>query len=52
MNLRHGFPPSEKPNVIGLADGFIHPADLVAIGVVTAAEAEEFAAMHPSEKTT
>ena len=37
---------------IGLADGFIHPADLVAIGVVSAAEAEELAAMHPSEKTT
>ena len=34
---------------VGLADGFIHPADLVAIGVVTAAEAEEFAAMHPTE---
>ena len=36
---------------IGLADGFIHPADLVAIGVATAAEAQELAAMHPSEKT-
>ena len=36
---------------VGLADGFIHPADLVAIGVATAAEAEELAAMHPTEKT-
>ena len=34
---------------IGLADGFIHPADLVAIGVATEAEAEELAAMHPTE---
>ena len=34
---------------IGLADGFIHPADLVAIGIATAAEAEELGAMHPSE---
>jgi uncharacterized membrane protein len=33
---------------VGLADGFIHPADLVAIGIVTAAEAEELGAMHPS----
>jgi uncharacterized membrane protein len=37
---------------IGLADGFIHPADLVAIGVATAAEAEELGAMHPSETKT
>ena len=36
---------------IGLADGFIHPADLVAIGVVTAEEAEEYAKMHPTEVT-
>ena len=36
---------------IGLADSFIHPADLVEIGVATAAEAEELAAMHPSETT-
>ena len=34
---------------IGLSDSFIHPEDLVAIGIVTAAEAEEYAAMHPSE---
>jgi uncharacterized membrane protein len=34
---------------IGLDDSFIHPADLVAIGVLTAAEAEEHAAMHPAE---
>ena len=34
---------------IGLSDSFIHPADLVAIGVVSAAEAEEYAAMHPSK---
>ena len=37
---------------IGLADGFIHPADLIAIGIVTAAEAEELGAMHPSEAAT
>ena len=37
---------------IGLADGSIHPADLVAIGVATAEEAEELAAMHPNEKTS
>ena len=37
-----------RANGIGIADSFIHPADLVAIGVVTAAEAEEYAAMHPS----
>jgi hypothetical protein len=36
---------------VGLADGFIHPADLVAIGIVTAAEAEELGAMHPSAAT-
>jgi uncharacterized membrane protein len=36
---------------VGLADGFIHPADLVAIGIVTAAEAEELGAMHPSPAT-
>ena len=37
---------------IGLADGFIHPADLVAIGIATAAEAEQLGAMHPSEAAT
>ena len=37
-----------RANGIGIADSFIHPADLVAIGVVTAEEAEEYAAMHPS----
>ena len=36
---------------IGISDSFIHPADLVAIGIVTAAEAEEYAAMHPTEAT-
>jgi uncharacterized membrane protein len=36
---------------VGLADGFIHPADLVAIGIVTAAEAEELGTMHPSPAT-
>src|SRR5512144_3002497 len=36
---------------IGISDSFIHPADLVAIGAVTAAEAEEYAAMHPTEAT-
>ena len=34
---------------IGLADSFIHPADLVAIGLTTAAEAEQLEAMHPSK---
>ena len=34
---------------IGLGDMFIHPEDLVAIGLATAAEAKELAAMHPSE---
>ena len=34
---------------IGISDSFIHPTDLVAIGIVSAAEAEEHAAMHPSE---
>ena len=34
---------------IGISDSFIHPADLVAIGVATAAEAEEHAAMHPAK---
>lgn len=34
---------------IGLADSFIHPADLVALGLATAAEAEELEAMHPSK---
>ena len=34
---------------IGLGDMFIHPEDLVAIGIATAAEAEELAAMHPTE---
>ena len=38
-----------RANGVGIADSFIHPADLVAIGVVTAAEAEEYAAMHPSK---
>jgi uncharacterized membrane protein len=33
---------------IGISDSFIHPADLVAIGLMSAAEAEEHAAMHPS----
>jgi uncharacterized membrane protein len=33
---------------IGLADSFIHPADLVALGLATAAEAEELEAMHPA----
>ena len=33
---------------IGISDSFIHPADLVAIGIIEAAEAEEYAAMHPS----
>ncbi len=37
---------------IGLGDAFIHPQDLVAIGLATAAEAEELAAMHPSEKAS
>ena len=37
---------------VGIADGFIHPVDLVAIGVVTAAEAEELGAMHPTEKAS
>src|SRR6476659_1886736 len=37
-----------RANGIGIADSFIHPGDLVAIGIVTAAEAEEYAAMHPS----
>ena len=34
---------------IGISDGFIHPVDLIAIGVATAEEADEYAAMHPSE---
>jgi len=38
-----------RANGVGIADSFIHPADLVAIGVVSAAEAEEYAAMHPSK---
>jgi uncharacterized membrane protein len=38
-----------RANGIGISDSFIHPADLVAIGVATAAEAEEYAAMHPSK---
>ena len=37
---------------VGLADSFIHPADLVAIGVATSAEAEELGAMHPTEKAS
>ena len=40
-----------RANGIGIADSFIHPADLVAIGLVTAEEAEEHAAMHPSPVT-
>jgi len=38
-----------RANGIGIADSFIHPVDLVAIGILTAAEAEEHAAMHPSK---
>ena len=34
---------------VGLADGFIHPQDLVAIGLVATEEAEQYAAMHPEE---
>ena len=34
---------------IGISDSFIHPADLVMLGLMTAAEAEEHGAMHPSE---
>lgn len=34
---------------IGISDSFIHPADLVAIGLMSAVEAEEHAAMHPTE---
>jgi uncharacterized membrane protein len=34
---------------IGLSDSFIHPEDLVAIGVASAAEAEEYAAMHSTK---
>ena len=34
---------------IGLGDSFIHPADLVEIGLIEAAEAEELAAMHPDK---
>jgi uncharacterized membrane protein len=34
---------------IGISDSFIHPADLVAIGLVAADEAEQYAAMHPTE---
>ena len=34
---------------VGIADSFIHPAELVAIGVASAAEAEELGAMHPAE---
>ena len=37
---------------VGLADGFIHPADLVAIGVIAAEEAEEQASLHPTEIAT
>jgi uncharacterized membrane protein len=33
---------------IGISDSFIHPADLVAIGLMSAAEADEHATMHPS----
>jgi uncharacterized membrane protein len=40
-----------RANGIGIADSFIHPTDLVAIGIVTAEEAEEYAAMHPSPVT-
>ena len=31
---------------IGISDGFIHPLDLVEIGLISAAEAEELGAMH------
>ena len=34
---------------IGISDSFIHPADLVAIGLMTAAEAEKHGTMHPIE---
>ena len=34
---------------IGLADSFIHPADLVALGLATAAEAEQLDSMHPEQ---
>jgi uncharacterized membrane protein len=34
---------------IGLADSFIHPADLVALGLAKAAEAEELESMHPTK---
>ena len=34
---------------VGISDSFIHPADLVAIGLMAAEEAEEHAAMHPDE---
>jgi uncharacterized membrane protein len=37
---------------IGLGDSFIHPADLVAIGLIEAEEAEELAAMHPDKVPT
>ena len=32
----------------GTSDGFIHPVDLVAIGIVTREEAEEHGKMHPT----
>jgi uncharacterized membrane protein len=41
-----------RANGIGLSDSFIHPADLVAIGVLSAAEADEYAAMHRSPAPT
>jgi uncharacterized membrane protein len=34
---------------VGLADSFIHPADLVAIGIASSEEAEKLGAMHPTE---
>ena len=37
---------------IGLADGFISPLDLVAIGLPRRRRPKELAAMHPSETTT
>ena len=33
---------------VGISDSFIHPADLVEIGLMSAAEAEEHGAMHPT----
>ena len=36
---------------IGLGDSFIHPADLVAVGIATREEAEQHAKMHPTTTT-